>query len=41
MNEKKNIKNLIRFYLFVCLNKNNDEYGGIGLTFSTIFNSDK
>ncbi len=27
--------------MFVCLNINNDEYGGIGLTFSTIFNSDK
>jgi hypothetical protein len=29
------------FYLFVCLNTNKDEYGGIGFTFSTIFNSDK
>jgi hypothetical protein len=29
------------FYLLVCLNKNKDEYGGIGLTFSTMFNSDK
>jgi hypothetical protein len=32
--------NLSMIYLFVCLNKNNDEYGGIDLTFSTIFNSD-
>ena len=38
--KKKNNKQEI-FYLFVCWNINNDEYGGTGLTFSTIFNSDK
>ena len=26
---------------FVCLKTNSEEYGGMGLTFSTIFSSDK